>query len=69
MYTSNYTYWHDRYECRGFLAYDNNNSQPRPAVLVVHDWTGCDDFACQKAQLLAKMGYVGFAIDMYGQGV
>lgn len=42
---------------------------PRPAVLVVHDWSGRNDFACHKAQMLAKLGYIGFAVDMYGDGL
>jgi dienelactone hydrolase len=52
----------------GQLVYDANVSIPRPAVLVAPDWSGCNDFARTKAQYLAKLGYVGFAIDVYGEG-
>lgn len=41
---------------------------PAPAVLIAHDWTGRNDIALQHAQRLAKQGYVGFAMDMYGDG-
>lgn len=41
---------------------------PRPAVLVCHAWGGRDDFAEDKARELAKLGYVGAAIDLYGVG-
>ncbi|KTD17423.1 dienelactone hydrolase family protein [Legionella jordanis] len=68
MDTSNYLYHHGEQELHGFLAFDENIDQPRPAVLVVHDWSGRNDFACEKAKMLAEMGYVGFALDMYGQG-
>ena len=68
MHTSNYLYHHVEQELHGFLAYDDKNDKPRPAVLVAHDWSGRNDFACEKAQMLAEMGYVGFAIDMYGNG-
>lgn len=68
MDTSNYLYHHGEQELHGFLAYDESIDQPRPAVLVAHDWSGRNDFACEKAQMLAEMGYVGFALDMYGQG-
>lgn len=69
MHTSNYIYHDGEQELHGFLAYDDSiNNNSRPAVIVVHDWTGRNEFACQKAQLLAEMGYVGFALDMYGQG-
>lgn len=68
MYESNFIYHHDNQELHGFLAYDKHSSAPRPAVIVAHDWTGRNEFACQKARMLAEMGYVGFASDVYGQG-
>ncbi len=40
----------------------------RPVVLVAHAWGGQDDFAREKAKMLAGLGYVGFAIDVYGKG-
>lgn len=51
-----------------FVAYPEVQS-PRPVVLVAHDWSGRREFACEAAQRLAAMGYVGFALDMYGKGV
>ncbi|MFC3909085.1 dienelactone hydrolase family protein [Legionella dresdenensis] len=68
MHTANYTYRHDNQELHGFLAYEPGHGKPKPAVLVAHDWSGRNDFACQKAEMLARLGYVGFAIDMYGNG-
>lgn len=68
MHTSNYLYYHGEQELYGFLAYNDQHERPRPAVLVAPDWTGRNPFACEKAEMLAKMGYVGFALDMYGQG-
>lgn len=53
----------------GYLTYDESVSGPRPVVLVAHDWTGRRDFATSKADEMAKLGYVGFALDMYGKGV
>ncbi|MBO6565190.1 MAG: dienelactone hydrolase family protein [Pseudomonadales bacterium] len=53
----------------GYVAWDDSISGARPAVLVGHDWTGRRDFATGKAEEMAKLGYVGFAIDMYGKGV
>lgn len=40
----------------------------KPVVLVSHDWSGKNDFARQTADELAKLGYIGFALDMYGKG-
>jgi dienelactone hydrolase len=68
MYSSNYNYHHADQELHGYVTYNNKVQEKRPAVIVAHDWTGRNEFACQKAQLLAEMGYVGFALDMYGQG-
>jgi dienelactone hydrolase len=53
----------------GFLAYDDAVQGKRPAVLVVHAWTGIDDFVRGRTTHLAKMGYVAFAPDIYGKGV
>lgn len=53
----------------GYVAWDDSISGPRPGVLVAHDWTGRRDFATSKAEEMAKLGYVGFALDMYGKGV
>lgn len=55
--------------CEGYLAYDDAVKGPRPGVLVVHDWMGCDSYAKMRADMLAKLGYVAFAADIYGKGV
>lgn len=52
----------------GYLAYDDANADPRPGVLVVHEWWGHGDYVRQRAEMLAQLGYVGFALDMYGAG-
>jgi dienelactone hydrolase len=53
---------------RGYLAYDNALPGKRPGVLVVHEWWGLNDFAKQRAEKLAGLGYVALAADMYGNG-
>ncbi len=53
----------------GFIAYDDAIAGRRPAVLVNHAWGGRDRFVEEKAKKLAELGYVGFALDMYGKGV
>ena len=55
-------------ELHGHLVYNPDIKGPRPAVLVAHAWKGQDDFARHKAEQLAELGYVGFAVDVYGQG-
>jgi dienelactone hydrolase len=53
---------------KGYYAYDNTSQKPMPAVIVCHDWSGQNDFARNKAEEFAKLGYLGFALDMYGEG-
>ncbi|OUS12278.1 carboxymethylenebutenolidase [Gammaproteobacteria bacterium 53_120_T64] len=53
----------------GYLAYDDAISGPRPCIIIAHTWAGRSDFECQQADKLAALGYVGFALDMYGKGV
>nr|HEX4312942.1 dienelactone hydrolase family protein [Kofleriaceae bacterium] len=53
----------------GYLAYDDALSGKRPGVLVVHAWMGLDDNARHRADMLAGLGYVAFAADIYGKGV
>lgn len=64
--TRNVEYFHNGTRLVGFLAWDDSLPKPLPAVLVSHAWVGRDDFACGKAQALARLGYAGFALDMYG---
>ena len=62
-------YKHGDVELQGYLAYDDSVKGKRPGVLVVHEWYGLNDYAKSRAEQLARMGYVAFALDMYGKGV
>jgi dienelactone hydrolase len=53
----------------GWLAYDDAVTAKRPGVLVIPEWWGLNDFVRGRAEELAKLGYVAFAVDMYGKGV
>jgi dienelactone hydrolase len=53
----------------GYLAFDDAAKGKRPGVLVVHAWMGLDDNARKRADMLAGLGYVAFAADIYGKGV
>lgn len=53
---------------KGFIAYDDSSTAKRPAVLVVHEWWGHNDYARDRARMLAELGYVALAVDMYGDG-
>lgn len=51
---------------QGYLVYDDGIDGKRPGVLVVHEWWGLNDYAKRRAEMLAELGYVAFALDMYG---
>lgn len=52
----------------GYLAYDDAVQGKRPGVIVVHDWMGPSAFTRDRAEQLAKMGYMALAADIYGKG-
>ena len=62
------TYQVDGKNFTGYLAYDDAIKGKRPGVLVVHEWWGLNDYARKRADMLAKLGYTAFALDMYGSG-
>ena len=53
----------------GYLAYDASRTGKRPGVLIVHQWKGLTGYEKHRADLLARMGYVAFAVDIYGKGI
>jgi dienelactone hydrolase len=53
----------------GWLVWDSLVQGKRPGVLVAHQWKGLTDYEKKRAEMLAQMGYVAFACDIYGQGV
>jgi len=61
-------YKYDGVSFAGVMYWDDASKDKRPGVLVFHEWWGLDGHAKAKAEELAKMGYVAFAADMYGEG-
>jgi len=53
---------------KGYLAEDTSVKGKRPAVLVVHEWWGHNEYARMRARKLAELGYVALAVDMFGDG-
>ena len=53
---------------RGHVAWDDAIEGKRPGVLVVHEWWGQNAYVRHRADMLAKLGYVALAVDMYGDG-
>lgn len=67
--TQTIEYKHGNTVLEGYLAYDDDVQGKRPGVMVVHEWTGLSSYEKQRAKQLAELGYVAFAIDMYGKGI
>ena len=53
----------------GYLAYDDSIEGSRPGVLLVHHRSGLDEETLESARMIAEMGYVVLAADMFGKGV
>ena len=51
-----------------YIVYDDSVKTKRPAVLVVPEWWGLNDYPKMRARELAKLGYVALAVDIFGDG-
>lgn len=52
----------------GFAAWDSENVNRKvPGILVVHQWMGLTKYEKDRCRQLAKLGYVAFALDIYGK--
>lgn len=69
LITKNVEYREGNTVLEGYLAYEDSVQGKRPGVLVVHEWTGVNDYVKKRANQLAGLGYVAFAADIYGKGV
>ncbi len=62
------SYTVDGKEFKGYVVYNENNKDKRPAILVVHEWWGLGDYSRSRAKQLAEMGYIAMAVDVFGNG-
>lgn len=69
LHTETVDYKHGDAVLEGYLAYDDAIQGKRPGILVVHEWKGLGTYAKNRAEQLAGLGYIAFAVDMYGKGV
>lgn len=53
----------------GILAYDDSIKGKQPGILVVHNWLGITGQTERRIKMLAELGYVAFAADIYGKGI
>ncbi len=64
----NVTYTVNGVLLKGYVAYDQNVKGKRPAVLVVHEWWGLNEYPKMRARMLAELGYIAMAVDIFGDG-
>lgn len=62
------TFTGDSASMSAYIAYVDSGKSKKPAVLVIPEWWGLNDYPKMRARELAKLGYVGVAIDVYGDG-
>src|SRR5688572_15204092 len=62
----NVSYQLDTLTMNNFIAYDENVKGKRPAILVIHEWWGLNDYVKSRVRQLASLGYIAMAVDMYG---
>ncbi len=62
------TYTVDSLSMKSYVMYDENKEGKRPAIMVVHEWWGLNDYVKRRARELAELGYIAMAVDMYGNG-
>lgn len=58
----------DSLSMNSYIVYDESKKGLRPAVLVIHEWWGLNDYARMRARKLAELGYIAMAVDMFGNG-
>lgn len=66
MQTQDIDYRDGAVNLRGYLAFDATGSRLRPGVLVFHEGLGLGDFAMARARMVAELGHVALAADMFG---
>lgn len=64
----NVNYEIDSLNMDGYVVYDSAITGKRPAVLVVHEWWGLNEYTKRRTRELAGLGYIAMAVDMYGNG-
>lgn len=69
IHSESISYFHGKQELQGHLAHPSETKGKKPAILIVHEWKGVNDYAKERANRLAALGYIALAVDMYGKGI
>jgi dienelactone hydrolase len=69
LHTEHVEYTDGTTSLEGYISYDASSASPAPCVLVTHDWSGLNQGIRAITDKLARLGYIGFALDVYGKGI
>ena len=69
MKTENLNYKDGDVNLQGLVAYDENTVGRRPGVVIMPDAFGIAPFVKERAERLAKLGWVGMGADPYGNAL
>lgn len=61
------TYTSNGVTLKSFVFYNEKQKGKRPAIIVVPEWWGNNDYAKMRAHKLAELGYIAIATDFYGE--
>lgn len=67
MNTETFQYKDGSTVCIGYLACPGTPG-PHPGILIAHEGPGLNDHARSRAKMIAELGYVALAADLYGNG-
>ena len=68
MKEENITFTADSASLNAYVVYNDSIKGKKPAVLVLPEWWGLNDYPKMRARQLADLGYVAIALDLYGNG-
>ncbi len=66
--SENVDYMSDGLTMKGFVSYNADTTKLKPVVLILPEWWGIGEYTRGRAMQLAELGYLAFAVDMYGEG-
>lgn len=68
MRTQKLEYTSENTQFAGYVAWDDASAERRPGIVVFPEAFGLNDHARERADRLARLGYVAVAADLHGQG-
>lgn len=64
--TITYAHQQQQQQFADYLVTPDSANAKLPLVMLVHDWSGRNEFVCKQAEAMATQGYAALAVDMYG---